>query len=79
MTFLQTLPVDRVATSAGWGVAKPDPAFFARVAAGVGAAPERIAYVGDRVDNEVLPASRAGMLAGGSRASTRSAALKAGP
>lgn len=63
MTFLQTLPVDLVATSAGWGVAKPDPAFFTRVAAEVGAAPERIAYVGDRVDNDVLPALRAGMLA----------------
>jgi len=36
MAFLQTLPVDRVATSAGWGVAKPDPAFFARVASEVG-------------------------------------------
>lgn len=63
MTFLQTLPVDRVATSAGWGVAKPDPAFFARVVNEVGAAPARIAYVGDRVDNDVLPARRAGMLA----------------
>lgn len=63
MTFLQTLPVDRVATSDGWGIAKPDPAFFARVAAEVGAAPQQIAYVGDRVDNDVLPARRAGMLA----------------
>jgi FMN phosphatase YigB (HAD superfamily) len=63
MTFLQTLPVDQFATSAGWGVAKPDPAFFARVAAEVGAAPGDIAYVGDRVDNDVLPARRAGMLA----------------
>lgn len=63
MPFLDTLPVDRVATSAGWGVAKPDPAFFARVAGEVGAAPADIAYVGDRVDNDVLPARRAGMLA----------------
>ena len=30
------LPADFIATSAEWGVAKPDPAFFARV---VGAAP----------------------------------------
>ncbi len=79
MTFLQALPVDRVATSAGWCVAKPDPAFFARVAAGVGAALERIPYVGDRVDNEVLPASRAGMLAGRLKSlDTIAAALKAG-
>lgn len=37
--------------------------FFDRVAREVGAAPEHIAYVGDRVDNDVLPARRAGMLA----------------
>ncbi len=63
LAFLHTLPVDRVATSAGWGIAKPHPAFFARVAKEVGAAIEDIAYVGDRVDNDVLPARRAGMLA----------------
>lgn len=62
-SFLETLPVDRVATSAAWGVAKPDPAFFERVAAELEAVPSRIAYVGDRVDNDVLPAKRAGMLA----------------
>ncbi len=62
-SFLATLPVDRVATSAGWGVAKPDPEFFGRVAAEVDAAPSRIAYVGDRVDNDVVPSKRAGMLA----------------
>ena len=61
--FLRTLPVDRVATSAEWGVSKPDPDFFARVAATLAAAPEHIAYVGDRVDNDVVPARRAGMLA----------------
>lgn len=63
MPLLESLPVDRVATSEGWGVAKPDPAFFARVAQEVGAPPARIAYVGDRVDNDVLPAKRAGMVA----------------
>lgn len=61
--FLATLPVDAIATSASWGVAKPDPAFFARVAAEVDAAAGRIAYVGDRVDNDVVPAKQAGMLA----------------
>lgn len=61
--FLRTLPVDRTATSAGWGVAKPDAAFFARVADELQAAPGDLAYVGDRVDNDVLPARRAGMLA----------------
>ena len=61
--LMRSLPVDRVATSAEWGVWKPDPAFFTRVGAEVDAAPERIAYVGDRVDNDVLPAKAAGMLA----------------
>ncbi len=61
--FLQSLPVDRVATSASWGVAKPEPAFFARVAAELGSPADRIAYVGDRVDNDVLPARAAGMTA----------------
>ena len=41
----------------------PSPAFFARVAEEAGTIPERIAYVGDRVDNDVLPALEAGMTA----------------
>jgi HAD superfamily hydrolase (TIGR01509 family) len=61
--FLDQLPVDARGTSAQWGVAKPDARFFDRVAETVGAPPGRIAYVGDRVDNDVLPARRAGMLA----------------
>jgi FMN phosphatase YigB (HAD superfamily) len=61
--FMATLPVDVAATSAQWGLYKPDPAFFARVAEILGAAPADIAYVGDRVDNDVVPARRAGMLA----------------
>ena len=52
---------DLVATSAGWGVAKPDPAFFARIAAELDLPPAQIAYVGDRVDNDILPAAAAGM------------------
>ncbi len=61
--FLATLPVDRCATSAEWGVEKPDPAFFRRIAEEVGAEPSCIAYVGDRVDNDVVPARKAGMVA----------------
>ena len=57
------LPVDAIASSAAWGVAKPSPAFFARVAATAGVPPGQIAYVGDRLDNDVLPARAAGMLA----------------
>jgi len=52
-----------VGSSARWGVEKPSPAFFARVAEEAGTIPERIAYVGDRVDNDVLPALEAGMTA----------------
>jgi FMN phosphatase YigB (HAD superfamily) len=45
------------------GVAKPDPAFFARTLELIGSpAPERVAYVGDRIDNDVLPAAAAGMV-----------------
>jgi FMN phosphatase YigB (HAD superfamily) len=52
---------DLVATSADWGVAKPDPAFFARIAAELALPAHEIAYVGDRVDNDILPAAAAGM------------------
>ncbi|MGV9306982.1 HAD family hydrolase [Nonomuraea sp. NPDC003727] len=64
------LPVDSIHTSDGWGVAKPAPAFFAKVAAVAGRRPEEILYVGDRLDNDVLPAGRAGM---------RTALLRRGP
>jgi HAD superfamily hydrolase (TIGR01509 family) len=54
---------DLIATSAAWGVAKPDPAFFDRVATELALPPQAIAYVGDRLDNDVRPASAAGMVA----------------
>lgn len=57
------LPVAFIASSARWGVEKPSPEFFARIVDEAGVAPERIAYVGDRLDNDVLPARRAGMFA----------------
>jgi FMN phosphatase YigB (HAD superfamily) len=56
------LPVDVVATSAGLGVAKPDPAFFRRLSELLGQPPGSIASVGDRVDNDVLPAQAAGLV-----------------
>ena len=55
--------VEPVASSAGLGVAKPAPQFFAAIAELVGVDPGLIAYVGDRVDNDVLPALAAGMVA----------------
>jgi FMN phosphatase YigB (HAD superfamily) len=57
------LDVDFVASSAAWGVEKPDPGFFAHVETAAGVRAERIAHVGDRVDNDVLPARAAGMFA----------------
>lgn len=52
---------DFVASSARWGVEKPSPEFFARVAEAAGCEPSAILYVGDRLDNDVLPARAAGM------------------
>ena len=49
--------------SAEWGVHKPDPAFFERIARELDLRPAAIAYVGDRVDNDVRPARAAGMTA----------------
>lgn len=57
------VPADFIASSARWGVEKPDQAFFAKLAEAAGAPPERIVYVGDRLDNDVVPARRAGMTA----------------
>jgi len=52
---------DIVASSASWGVEKPSPGFFAQIVAAAGVAAPEIAYVGDRLDNDVLPARSAGM------------------
>jgi FMN phosphatase YigB (HAD superfamily) len=57
------LDVDLLASSASWGVMKPDPAFFERISTELGLPPPEIAYVGDRIDNDVIPAARAGMVA----------------
>jgi FMN phosphatase YigB (HAD superfamily) len=54
---------DGVASSETWDVWKPHRAFFDRVAELTGTPPARIAYVGDRVDNDVAPALGAGMVA----------------
>ena len=57
------LPADVVSSSASLGVRKPDPEFFARVVQLMGCAADEVAYVGDRVDNDVLPAAAAGLVA----------------
>jgi len=55
--------VDLVGSSARWGVEKPKPAFFERIVSECGVPAEEIAYVGDRVDNDIEPALAAGMVA----------------
>ena len=55
------IEADAVAMSGELGVEKPSAAFFAAVVAVTEAAPADIAYVGDRVDNDVLPALAAGL------------------
>jgi HAD superfamily hydrolase (TIGR01549 family) len=55
--------VDFVGSSGRWGVEKPCAAFFERVAAEAEVKSAELAYVGDRVDNDVEPALAAGMTA----------------
>ena len=58
------IDVEVMAMSESLGVAKPQPAFFERCLEMMGSpAPGSVAYVGDRVDNDVMPAIRAGMRA----------------
>jgi HAD superfamily hydrolase (TIGR01549 family) len=53
-----------IAMSAEMGAAKPSPQFFERTLELLGSpSPSSVAYVGDRVDNDVLPAVVAGMRA----------------
>ena len=54
---------DVIASSAKWQVEKPSPDFFKKVAEAASRPPNEIAYVGDRLDNDVIPARAAGMFA----------------
>ena len=53
--------LDVIGSSERWGVEKPSAAFFERLSREVGLEAREIAYVGDRLDYDVLPAVRAGM------------------
>ena len=57
------LDADFVVSSAELGAEKPSPAFFSRIIELCGWPAGKIAYVGDRVDNDVIPALAAGMVA----------------
>jgi FMN phosphatase YigB (HAD superfamily) len=50
-----------VGSAARWNVSKPDTAFFRRIAAEAGAVARDITYIGDSIDNDVLPALAAGL------------------
>ena len=58
-----SLPADVISSSATLGVWKPDPRFFELVVELAGCTAGEVAYVGDRVDNDVLPAAVAGLVA----------------
>jgi FMN phosphatase YigB (HAD superfamily) len=60
--FLQD-HVDFVGSSERWGVEKPAAGFFQAIVEQAGVPAADIAYVGDRVDNDVVPALAAGMTA----------------
>lgn len=55
------LPLTLNASSTAWGVSKPDPAFFRRMASELDMEPNEVMYVGDRIDNDILPAQEVGM------------------
>jgi HAD superfamily hydrolase (TIGR01549 family) len=57
------LPVDFIGTSSGWTVEKPSEQFFEKVISECGLQPAEIAYVGDRLDNDIQPALGVGMIA----------------
>jgi HAD superfamily hydrolase (TIGR01662 family) len=55
------LPADMIATSDDWGVNKPDDGFFRAVVSAAPCEADRVVYVGDRLDNDLIPAKAAGM------------------
>ncbi|SCD94205.1 FMN phosphatase YigB, HAD superfamily [Streptomyces sp. DpondAA-D4] len=57
------LPADLVVTSEEWGVAAPDPAFFARVLEVAHAPAHATLYVGDHPADDLFPAKAAGLRA----------------
>lgn len=64
------ITADFIASSADWNVSKPSAEFFDRVISAADIGPQRILYVGDRVDNDILPAQHAGL---------RTALIRRGP
>ena len=50
-----------IATSDDWGVTKPDPGFFRKMIEVSPVGLEGTLYVGDRLDNDIVPAARLGL------------------
>lgn len=63
-TILRSLgfAADFIATSDDWHVEKPAAEFFSCVVAECGMPANQVAYVGDRLDNDILPALDAGLV-----------------
>jgi HAD superfamily hydrolase (TIGR01549 family) len=57
------LPVDYIASSSSWGIEKPDVRFFQKILEITALEAHEVAYVGDRLDNDILPALELGMKA----------------
>ena len=57
------LGADFIASSSSWGVEKPDAQFFRKILEITNLKPSEVVYVGDRLDNDVLPALQVGMKA----------------
>ena len=55
------LDADVITTSEHLGFEKPSPKFYEALLAQTGFRPDEAAYVGDRVDNDILPARAVGM------------------
>lgn len=50
-----------IATSDDWGVSKPSLGFFRKMIEVSPFGPGEILYVGDRLDNDIMPAARLGL------------------
>ncbi|MDV3126551.1 HAD family hydrolase [Mycobacterium sp. 21AC1] len=61
---------DFVASSAEWNISKPSKEFFSRVTRAAHLEGHQVMYIGDRIDNDILPARFAGL---------RTALIRRGP
>jgi HAD superfamily hydrolase (TIGR01549 family) len=55
------VPADMIVTSDDWGAAKRDPGFFRKLIEVSPVGPDQTIYVGDRLDNDIVPAARVGL------------------